>query len=495
MNNYCTILYHEWLAYWRSPLWASNILSLFFNILGTIIIFVSVPFVGYYFGDVIFQINPSIGIEPIKIVCYYIPHFFLISTVFLAMSIKTASNCPNIYLLMPKMRNTIVWYLMNNHLFHKFQRLFLLFIIPFAYHYIYPQYGLIKSGIIVLGYIELQLCATLVLILLKNLSLKSWLISLLSIFILLIAIISIRLEWISTISIGVYIFEKIQSIDLLFHLTLFISTILLFDKNYQLIFRNFTKEDISDKTIDQKNKIGFSVIEKIPINIMVIIRLIGIDNIKRPNFIFSILSYFIFMGILCFAPSFFADTSTMIMYFQILASSLIINILPSFFPLLSSYMDGLCSSKTDLFRLLKTQYRLIIIFYFSMLLLCFPVIYKYYSNWQLIIALSIFHGGITSCIYILNSYFFAGRVEIGNKKSKIGGGKMIGGSILALMGIWLCSLFIYSVVGKVLGKNYSYYIFTTIGGFFILSHPIWLKEIITHFLKNKYQKLNNYRIT
>lgn len=492
MSIYLTLIRHDWYTLWRSPMWAKNLFSLLFNLLGFGILLISVPFMGYYFGDMLFQMRPDIT-SPTMAVGGYLPQYFLGTTIFLALSLQLQSDIPSIYLLVPRMRRKTVWYILFKSLFHGFQRLFLLFFIPFAWHYILPEYGYLKTILLIIGYVEIHVITTLLVIFLKNMSVKNWIISLSAIALLVALVLVNRLGWLNSELVGHYIMTKLLTLNLVFHATVLLSLIVLMDKNYKLIWLQFTAENASPQKTQSEGLLTEIATHKLPISWLYLFRLIGYDNLKRPSFILALLTYCIFMSLLVFVPSIFANTLNMLMYFQMLASALVVNIFPSFFSLSSTYMDGLVARRTNIAQLLILHYRMVLGIYFFLFLLWLPLLYVNTDKVGLICALSLFHGGFTACVYLLNAYFFAGRSELGSRKPNGGGGKMMGGSLLALFGVWLLTVFMYSVLGTVLGSTVALLTLGSIGIIFIATHAIWLKEVVTNFEKNKYKKLESYR--
>ncbi len=491
MNTYFTLLKYEWFSALRSPMWAKNLISLLMNFLGFAMFLIIVPMTGYYFGDILFTLRP--GAMPYMTVAGYLPQYFITTTVFLALSLNATTDIPTLYLIMPKMRSKVVWYLLSKSLLHGLQRLFILFFLPFAWHYILPQYGLLKTLFVIFGYLQIHLITTLLVLLLKNMAVKSWLISLGAIIVLIVLTVLNKLGYLDTESIGWYVMEKLVSINIVFHATLYLTFFLLMEKNFTLLSQSFTADFTATKKVGNEGWFSDLILHKLPINWLYLFRLIGYDNLKRPSFIIALLAHTIFMGLFVFVPTMFANTLNMLMYFQMLASSLVVNVLPAFFTFSSSYMDGLATRKINLAQLLILHYRMIVGIYFMLLICWLPLLYWKTDSLGLILALSLFHAGFTACVYILNAYFFAGRVELGNKKANARGGKLMGGSIAALLGIWGLTMFIYAVIGTVLGKPTALIIMGSIGLFFIATHSVWLKEIMLHFDKNKYQKLATYR--
>lgn len=492
MSIYFTLIRHDWYTLWRSPMWAKNLFSLIFNLLGFGILLISVPFMGYYFGDMLFQMRPDIT-SPTMAIAGYLPQYFLGTVIFLALSLQLQSDIPSIYLLLPNMRRKTVWYILTKSLFHGFQRIYLLFFIPFAWHYILPEYGYLKTVLLIIGYVEIHVITTLLVLWLKNLSVKNWMISLSAIALLVVLVLVNRLGLLNAELVGQYVMSKFLGLNLMFHATVFLSLMILLDKNYRLISQQFTAEQASPLKTESEGLLTEVATHKLPITWLYLIRLIGYDNIKRPSFILAVVTYCIFMGLLVFVPTIFANTLNMLMYFQMLASALVVNIFPSFFSLSSSYMDGLLARRMNIGQLLILHYRMVLGIYFFLLLLWLPLLYIHTDKIGLICALSIFHGGFTACIYLLNAYFFAGRSELGSRKPNGGGGKMMGGSLLALFGVWLLTVFMYSVIGTVLGSIVAIVTLATIGILFIATHTVWLKEVVVHFEKNKYKKLESYR--
>lgn len=490
MNIYVTLIKHEIYEMFRSPMWGKNLLSLALNIVGFGFYLFFVPLMGYYFGDILFGIRP--GEDPLNVVGSYLPQYFITTAVFLALSLNINTNVPLIFLTMPGMRGKVVWYILTKSLLHGFQRLFLLFFIPFAWHYILPQYGIVKTLFVILGYVALHLITTLLVVLLKNFSAKNWLISLGAIITLIAMVILNRLALLDTEQIGLYILGKLISLNILFYATLLLTLALLMEKNYTLLSGSFTSEMKVLKKVESESWLGDRLGGQLPISWLYLVRLIGYDNLKRPSFILSILTYCIFMILVSFVPNMFSNTLNMLMYFQMLASSLVVNIIPSFFTLSSSYMDGLNARKTNLSQLLVLHYRMILAIYFLLFLLWAPILYFKTDKLWLLFSLALFHAGFSACIYLLNGYLHSGRVELGNRK-RTGGGKMMGGSIALLFVVWLLTIFMYSVIGTALGNTTALVVIASIGVFFISTHSIWLREIIDHLEKNKYKKLETYR--
>ena len=491
MNIYLTLIKYEWYAAIRSPMWAKNLISLIVSFLGFAMFLIIVPMSGYYFGDILFAIRP--GAIPYMTVAGYLPQYFITTTVFLAMSLNASSDIPTLYLIMPKMRGKVVRYLLSKSLLHGLQRLFILFFVPFAWHYILPEYGLLKTLFVIFGYFQIHLITTLLVLLLKNMAIKSWLISLGAVVVLIALTVLNKLGYLDTEAIGWYAMEKLVSINIVFHATVLLTFILLMEKNFTILSQSFTADFTGTKKREKEGWFSDLFLNKLPISWLYLFRLIGYDNFKRPSFIIALLAHSIFMGLFVFVPTMFANTLNMLMYFQMLASSLVVNVLPSFFAFSSSYMDGLATRKINLAQLLILHYRMIIGIYFIMLICWLPLLYLKTDSVALVLALSLFHAGFTACVYMLNAYFFAGRVELGNKKRNAGGSKLMGGSIVALLGVWGLTMFLYAVIGTVLGKPTALVIMGSMGFLFIATHSIWLKEIMLHFDKNKYQKLTTYR--
>ena len=491
MNIYLTLIKYEWYAAIRSPMWAKNLISLIVSFAGFAMFLIIVPMSGYYFGDILFAIRP--GAMPYMTVAGYLPQYFITTTVFLAMSLNASSDIPTLYLIMPRMRGKVVRYLLSKSLLHGLQRLFILFFVPFAWHYIVPEYGLLKTVFVIFGYLQIHLITTLLVLLLKNMAVKSWLISLGAVVVLISLTVLNKLGYLDTEAIGWYVMEKLVSINILFHATLLLTFVLLMEKNFMLLSQSFTADFTATKKTENEGWFSDLFLNKLPITWLYLFRLIGYDNLKRPSFMIAILAHSIFMGLFVFVPTMFANTLNMLMYFQMLGSSLVVNVLPSFFTFSSSYMDGLATRKINLAQLVILHYRMLIGIYFILLICWMPFLYWKTDSLALILALSLFHAGFTACVYMLNAYFFAGRVEIGNKKANAGGSKLMGGSIAALLGVWGLTMFLYGVIGTVLGKQTALIIMGSIGLLFIATHSIWLKEIMLHFDKNKYKKLTTYR--
>lgn len=491
MKTYFTLVLHEWCILWRSPMWAKNIASLLFTLFGIGLMILCVPFLGYYFGDFLFQMRPD-ATSPLLTVGRYLPQYFIGTAVFLSLSLQLQGDVPSVYLLMPKMKAKMVCYLITKSLLHGFQRIFLLFFIPFALHYILPTHHRWVTISVVIGYIEIHLIVTLLVLLFKQMAVKSWVLRLSTIGLFVCVVLASKNEWLGEGWIGEFILNKFLDINLIFHATILLILVLLMDKNYKIISAQFTSEDTSTKKTVQESLFP-TLSEKLPVKWLYLIRLVGYDNLKRPSFLFAIITYCVFMSLLIWLPHIFSNTLNMLMYFQLLASSLVVTVFPSFFTLSSSYMEGLQARKIDLAQLLVLHYRMILGAYFLLLILWSPLLYLYTAQWGLIVALSLFHAGFTSCVYLINAYTFSGRIELGSKRPSSGAGKMMGASILALFAVWLLTVFIYSVVGTVLGSKAVVIILAAIGSLFIATHGIWLREIIHHLEKSKYKVLQRYR--
>lgn len=473
-------------------MWVKNIMMVIWNLLGAILMLLIVPIIGYYFEDIAFQLNPSMT-DVVLELSGYIPEYLLMISLILAFSLSTNIEIPIIYTLLPNTKGAAVKYALLKPMLNKFQLIFVLFIIPFAVHYVFPKYGYASGTIWVLGLITIQIFVTFSIFLIKNKSTQNWKLIVGSV--LLVVLISAlhKMYGFDSKWIGIYVGTKLLDVEITLVATILIALFLVIDKNIAVLNTMLYGKE-QKMVLNTASRFSTeNILIKLPVKLIFFTRLIGVFDLKRPQFLISFLGFQLFMGILCFAPHFFGNTLNMIFYFQMFGSLIIVNILPLFFTSSSSYMDGINSNGWDLRRLLISYYRYIVVLYFVSLTLWLPWLYFYTDKLLLMIALSFFHAGFTACVYMLNTYFYSGRVAIYNKQKYKANGKLIGSSLLILFTTWAIIGFVYSVIGTVLGEVVALGILVAIGLLFVILHPIWLSEIVSHFQKNKHKKLAQYR--
>jgi hypothetical protein len=486
------LLLHRFLKTWRSPAWGKNILVFLLNILGFSFMIFSIPLLGYHFADFIFEIRPDL-LEPVSALGSFLIGFFYTMVLWLILGLKIPENQPYIYWLLPKYKKALAWNELFPSIFHTGQNITLLFIFPFVYQYVLPIYGWLSSIVLIFSLFAMNSIIGLGMYAVKKtFSFFKWT-SLIMVLIAVIMYYFFKIIQIDTELWGQILIEHLIKPDWISVSILLVMMCIVFMHSYKIAIQSFYfDKNLNDPSIIENDRIGESWLTRLPIDLVYLIRLMGYNQIKRPSFLITLAFYQIFMLLYWLKPNFFDSTLSLMMYFQLFGSGLMLNNFPQFFMCNTAYFDGLVSRNIPVERLLRVHYGTMLALYLLLFVCWSPFIFHTQHYW-LLAALTLFHSGFTSCIYLINSYIFSKRVEIGSAKPNKANGKLIGGSMAALVLIWSITLFLYGVVGTVFGYQVSLYSIAIVGIFFIISHPLWMRDIMLHFKKYKYERLEEFR--
>ena len=158
-----------------------------------------------------------------------------------------------------------------------------------------------------------------------------------------------------------------------------------------------------------------------------------------------------------------------------------------------NYIDCLMVRRENILKLLRAKY----IFYCVILLLPFvlmlPTVFA--GKWSIfmLISYAIFTAGF--------QYFILMQMAVYNKQTTPLNTKFISKSgmennyfqILAEMVAFFLPMILVSILQGTLSDNISYTVMFVIGLIFIITHPIWLRNIYNRMMKKKYELLDGFR--
>ena len=158
-----------------------------------------------------------------------------------------------------------------------------------------------------------------------------------------------------------------------------------------------------------------------------------------------------------------------------------------------NYIDCLMVRRENILKLLQAKY----IFYSAILLFPFilmlPTVFA--GKWSLfmLISYAFFTAGF--------QYFILFQMAVYNKQTTPLNTKFISKNgiennyfqIVAEMSAFIIPMMLVSTLQALFGETISYVVMLTIGMIFILTHPIWLRNIYLRMMKKKYELLDGFR--
>ena len=159
----------------------------------------------------------------------------------------------------------------------------------------------------------------------------------------------------------------------------------------------------------------------------------------------------------------------------------------------SSYFDGLITKPIIIFKFLQSKY--IIFVFISFVLFLFSLFFHYFSNISCFLIVSVFLYIIGPVYFLLfqNAVYASVRFNLFESTSNNWYSISFGQQLFS---VFCCSLSVVipTYISLYFSEETACYYMLISGVLFLLTNTLWIRWMSFRFLKNKYSKLNSFRI-
>lgn len=445
-------------------------------------------FFGKSFAELLNKVHPLA--DPVKYLneglVYLIPIDFLLRFFFQKNNFTDIKS----FLHLPIGRGQIISYILGIELFNIFNLYFILFLIPFAWINILPNFGLISFSLFVLNILLFLGIMTYLSFLIRNLSQKNILIALIpGLWILLVFI----LKTFYGLDLGKFTGTLFANILLGNYLTIFLFAVfvtLLIIRNISivkhLIYNIFTSEDKINLTTRKSTHLSR------PGNPYILLEISLMLRNKRIRSMLTIPIYITFLSyvLLIFKP--INDPSTLFFWYLCLSGVWGYSYLQFVFSFESSFFDFMSTANFDFHKYLKIKYTFIVLFSLVVVLISLPILIIRNQNLYIFATAFLYNIGLGFFITLLSGTFNKSKMDLNNSLLfNYQGNNPL--QIISMSIAIILPLTFIVLISSFLRQTFGLIILNIISIISLLNYNKWFRMIYRHISKRKYINLEGYR--
>lgn len=445
---------------------------------------------GANFKEILYKISPLR--DPVKFFNHGLFYLLPVYCLLLFSFQKKNYNQIIAYLHLPISRGKIISYILVRNLFNLFNLCMILFIIPFFWINILPNYGLIPSISYLISILLIMIFITYFTYLLKNLSDYYFAFSLIPIIWVILSFILKFFRFIGPQNFLGYLFSDILEknyLSLFFILLLVTGTTIL---NISLI-RQFIYNIYANNS---SKWIKTAITQRIRLlkirNPYILLEINLILRNRRIRSMFTIPIYLAIMTYALFLLKPAIDNNTLFIWYLCLSGAWGYSYLQYAFSFEGCFFDFISSSGFDFKKYIKAKYLLIVLLSFFLVIIMLPVIIIRNQSIYVIGTTLLYNIGIGFNIVFLSGTFNHERIDL--NKSLFLNYQGYNTIQIISMGLAIFVPFGFMIITSIyLGEIYGLTILNIISVISLLSSKKWIKLIYENLLKRKYINLEGYR--
>lgn len=472
----------------RSTRFDTNLIIKILISIGLINICIIVFFFGSSFGELVSKFNPSVDKVMFlnKGLIYWIPIDFLLRYFFQKGNFRLIKS----YLHLPIRRSKIISYILGLEFFNIFNLFLILFFIPFVWFNIFPNYGWILSILYLLNILFILGILTYSSVLIRNLSDRNFLFSLIPIlWIILVIVLKIFCETVLG-KLADFIFSNILFGN---YLTLIICGLLI---AFLIIFNILIVKQLLYNIFTNGDKVKFRIKDskrlKETRNLYNLFEINLIMRNKRIRSIFTVPIYLVLITYALFLLKPINDSYLVFFWFICLSGAWGYSYLQYIFSFESSFFDFMWTSNFDFHKYFRAKYTFIVLVSLLLVLSILPVLIIRNQNLFVVFTALLYNIGIGFFFILSSGTFNRARMDLNNHLLF----NYQGNNPLQIISICISitlplGFLVFS--STILNLNASLIFLNIISIISLLNYNKWFRMIYKQISKKKYSLIEEYR--
>ena len=396
------------------------------------------------------------------------------------------------YLHLPISRGNIISYVLIRNLFNLLNLCMILFIIPFFWINILPNYGLIPAILYLMSILLIMIFITYFSYLLKNLSSYNFAFSLIPIVWVLLSFILKFFRLIGPRNFVGYLFSDILGKN---YLSLFV--ILLLVTGTTILNISLLRQFLYNIYANNSGKwIKSAIIQRIRLikirNPYILLEINLILRNRRIRSIFTIPVYLAIMTYALFLLKPNIDNNTLFLWYLCLSGVWGYSYLQYVFSFEGCFFDFISSTGFDFKKYIKAKYLLIVLLSFFLVIIMLPIIIIRNQSIYVIGTTLLYNIGIGFNIVFLSGTFNHERIDL-NKSLFLNYQGYNTIQIISMVLAIFVPVGFMIITSTYLGEIYGLSVLNIISVVSLLSSKKWIRLIYKNLLKRKYINLEGYR--
>lgn len=455
----------------------------------------------FYFCSLIFSLGTNFAVilhkfqplaDPIKLLNEFLFYLIPIDCLLRFFFQKNNFRLANAYMHLPIRRGKIISYILVINLFNIFNLCLLLFIVPFSWVNILPDYGWLSFTLYLLSILFIMVFMTYFTFLIKNLSYNHILFALVPVLWVMLAFI---LKFIYRMEPGTFtagLFADIlhgNYLTVILFALLTVSITLINISMVKQFFYNVFADNGKHKLnvrIPKNSLLGKSSNSYILLEMSLILRNRRIRGILIIPTYFILMTYFIFL----FKP--INDIYIILFWYLCLSGVWGYSYLQVVFSLESSFFDFISTANFDFNKYFKIKYTLIVVISFLVIFIALPIVIIGNQSIHVVASALLYNIGIGYFLVFSTATFNRERMDLNNGLLfNYQGHNPI--QVISMSVAIILPVVFLGIITFFLSKTTGLIIINIISVISLLNYKKWFQMIFRQFSKRKYINLEGYR--
>lgn len=405
---------------------------------------------------------------------------------------KNNFRLANAYMHLPIRKSKIISYILVIKLFNIFNLCLLLFIVPFSWVNILPDYGWFSFMLYLLSILFIMVFMTYFTFLIQNLSFNHILFALVPV---LWVMLTLVLKFIYQMKPGTFTADLFADIlqgnyltVILFALLTALMTLVTISMIKQFFYNVFTDSGKNkfNIRIPKNSLLSKSSNSYILLEMNLLLRNRRIRNILIIPIYFILMTYFIFL----FKP--INDIYIILFWYLCLSGIWGYSYLQVVFTLESSFFDFISTTNFDFTKYFKTKYTLIVVISFMVILVALPIVITGNQNIHVVASALLYNIGIGYFLVFSTATFNRERMDLNNGLLfNYQGSNPI--QVISMSFAIILPVAFLGIITFFLSQTAGLIIINIISVFSLLNYKKWFQMIFRQLSKRKYINLAGYR--